>query len=211
MDVATFYALFSATCFTLLGLWWSVVQRHEDWMRDAARRRVVGGIYLAFLLPAVMGLFAQVGGTEQPIIWRTSFVLIALIGGASTFGLLRAQRQVSVLAGPLMRHQWVVIVIYGVVAVFGLAPELAQPLGLIPVQAEAILLILLVVMAHGLVWEFMIGAAEPAADDSNWDDSNWDDSTGDDSSNWDDSSSWDDPDWEDRNRRSDRPPTDPEY
>ena len=25
MDVSTFYALFSATCFTLVGLWWNVV------------------------------------------------------------------------------------------------------------------------------------------------------------------------------------------
>ena len=33
MDVSTFYALFSATCFTLVGLWWSVVQRHEAWLR----------------------------------------------------------------------------------------------------------------------------------------------------------------------------------
>ena len=32
MDVSTFYALFSATCFTLLGLWWSVVQLNEDWL-----------------------------------------------------------------------------------------------------------------------------------------------------------------------------------
>lgn len=165
MDVSTFYALFSATCFTLLGLWWSVVQRHEHWMLDPARRRVVGGIYLAFLLPAVMGLFAQVGGTDQPVIWRTSFVLVALIGGVSTIRLLRAQRQVAVLAGPLMRHQWVVAVIYGLVAVVGLAPELAQPLGLTAIQAEAVLLILLVILAHGLVWEFMIGAAETAPAD----------------------------------------------
>lgn len=160
MDVGTFYALFSATCFTLLGLWWSVVQRHEDWMREPTRRRVVGGIYLAFLLPAVMGLFAQVGGAEQPAIWRTSFVVVAIIGGVSTVGLLRAQQQVTTLAGPLMRHQWLVIVIYGLVALIGAVPELAQPIGLSAIQAEAILLILLVVVAHGLVWEFMIGAAE---------------------------------------------------
>ena len=74
MDVTTFYALFSATCFTLLGLWWSVVQRHEAWLRDPEHRAVVGGVYLSFLLPALMGLFAQVGGTETPAIWRVSFV-----------------------------------------------------------------------------------------------------------------------------------------
>ncbi len=29
MDVSTFYALFSATCFTLVGLWWTVVERNR--------------------------------------------------------------------------------------------------------------------------------------------------------------------------------------
>ncbi|MER7817606.1 hypothetical protein [Streptomyces sp. NPDC096153] len=37
MDVSTFCALFAATCFTLVGLWWNVVQGHDDWMRRRAR------------------------------------------------------------------------------------------------------------------------------------------------------------------------------
>ena len=45
----------------------------------------------------------------------------------------------------------------------GAAPELASPLQVAPIQAEAILLILLVLMAHGLVWEFMVSAAEDDA------------------------------------------------
>ena len=159
MDVSTFYALFSATCFTLLGLWWGVVQRHEEWLRDPGLRSIVGGVYLAFLLPALMGLFAQVGGTGTPSIWRASFVVVAVVGCVSTLRLLRAQKQAAVLAGPLMRHQWLVAVVYGLVALIGAVPELVSPLEVTPIQAEAILLILLVVMAHGLVWEFMVGAA----------------------------------------------------
>lgn len=31
MDISTFYALFSATCFTLLGLWWNVIQNNPEW------------------------------------------------------------------------------------------------------------------------------------------------------------------------------------
>ena len=31
MDISTFYALFSATCFTLLGLWWNVLQLNTAW------------------------------------------------------------------------------------------------------------------------------------------------------------------------------------
>ena len=45
MDVSTFYALFSATCFTLVGLWWTVVERNRPWLRDPATRRRVGAIY----------------------------------------------------------------------------------------------------------------------------------------------------------------------
>lgn len=159
MDVSTFYALFSATCFTLLGLWWSVVQRHEEWLRHPDQRAVVGGVYLSFLLPALMGLFAQVGGTETPLIWRISFVGIAIVGGVSTLRLLRRTRSRPGPHGPLMRHQWFVVVIYALVAVIGAAPELASPLQVTPIQAEAVLLILLVLIAHGLVWEFMVSAA----------------------------------------------------
>ena len=126
MDVTTFYALFSATCFTLLGLWWAVVQRHEEWLRDPAQRAVVGGVYLSFLLPALMGLFAQVGGTETPAIWRVSFVAIAVVGGVSTFRLLRRSRARPALQGPLMRHQWTVVVVYALVAVIGAAPDGAR-------------------------------------------------------------------------------------
>ena len=64
MDIS-FYALFSATCFTLLGLWWNVLQLNTAWV-SVDERRAVGGVYLTFLLPALMGLFAQVGGTETP-------------------------------------------------------------------------------------------------------------------------------------------------
>ena len=60
MDLTTFYALMSVTCFTLVGLWWTVVERHREWRTDPRRRRVAGGIYLSFLLPALMSMFAQI-------------------------------------------------------------------------------------------------------------------------------------------------------
>lgn len=154
MDVSTFYALFSATCFTLVGLWWSVVQKHEAWLRSPTGRRDAGGIYLAFLLPALMGLFAQVGGTTNPHIWRVSFVVIAVIGCWSTLRLLQRSRADGD-AGAFAHHRWIAAVIYAAIAVLGVAPELVRPLGVTPLQAEATLLILLVTLGHWLVWEFM--------------------------------------------------------
>jgi hypothetical protein len=162
MDVSTFYALFSATCFTLVGLWWTVVQRHEAWLRTPHGRRDAGGIYLAFLLPALMGLFAQVGGTEDPAIWRVSFVVVALIGCWSTLRLLQ-RSSADGDSGLFARHRWIAAGIYLLIAVLGVAPEVVEPLGVTPLQAEATLLILLVALAHGLVWEFMTHA-EPSVD-----------------------------------------------
>lgn len=161
MDLSTFYALFSATCFTLVGLWWNVVQSRPVWMRDPEMRRAVGGVYLAFLLPAMMGLFAQVGGTETPNIWRGSFVVVALVGVMSTLSLLarsndRGRSAVLSRVGT--------IALYLLVAVIGVAPELAEPLGITAIEAEAFLLILLVAMGHAVAWRFM--TENPPPDDS---------------------------------------------
>jgi hypothetical protein len=157
MDLGTFYAVVAATCFTLVGLWWNVVQRRPDWLADPALRRLVGGVYLSFLLPALMSLFAQVDPSE-PVIWRTTFVAAAALGGWSTVSLIRVDREVST-PGPLRRHRWLVGVVYAVIALVGAVPEVAEPFGLMPLQAAALLLVLLVGMAHALTWEFLTQSA----------------------------------------------------
>lgn len=153
MDVSTFYALFSTTCFTLVGLWWNVVQSHADWMRDPALRRIVGGIYLSFLLPAVMGLFAQVGGTEQPGIWRGAFIALSVIGCVCTVRLLARSRGDHFITW----QQAAAALLYALIAVVGAFPELARHVRLRPIQTEALMLIVLIVLAHALVWRYMAG------------------------------------------------------
>lgn len=158
MDTSTFYALFSATCFTLTGLWWNVVRAHSDWTQNPAMRRTIGGIYLSFLLPALMGLFAQVGGTESPIVWRLSFVVIAMIGGVSMLRLL-ARAGADRTPWAVRWTQAGAVLVYLSIAVLGTAPELASPLGLKGIQVEALLLITLIALGHALVWRFMITRA----------------------------------------------------
>jgi hypothetical protein len=155
MDINTFYALFSATCFTLLGLWWNVLTLNSAWIGIEDERRAVGGVYLTFLLPAVMGLFAQVGGAEIPTIWRISFVAVAVVGCISTLRLLQVLRTAS---DKRPRAKYVAtLVIYVLVAVTGAFPvQVAEPFDIKPIQVEAILLILLVLVGHGLVWDFMV-------------------------------------------------------
>lgn len=160
MDVSRFYALFSATCLTLVGLWWNVVRGHEEWLRDPQLRHTAGGIYLSFLLPGLMGLFAQVGGTETPEIWRASFIALAVIGCVSMLRLTGRTRP-DASSWFLSMAQTVAALFYVLIAVVGARPELADVVNLKPIQAEAILLILLVVLGHGLVWRFMAGEGRP--------------------------------------------------
>jgi len=162
VDISTFYALFSATCFTLTGLWWNVVQNRREWGRDPAMRRTIGGVYLSFFLPALMGLFAQVGGTESPVIWRASFVVIALVGGVSMIALV-AQARGDRQTWSVVAIQAAAGVVYGAIAVLGVVPEIVGGLGLRPLQVAALLLIVLIALAHALVWNFMVESADPKA------------------------------------------------
>ena len=158
MDISTFYALFSATCFALLGFWWHLLQGNPHWLRDPATRSAVGGVYLSFLFPALMGLFAQVGGTGTTTIWRISFVAIAVLGLLATLRALPHSRRSDV---DDTLNRVIAIVLYALIAVVGLVPEIGGRFDLKAIQVEAILLILLVVLAHGLVWRFM--TSEPPA------------------------------------------------
>jgi hypothetical protein len=158
MDITTFYALFSATCFALLGFWWNLLQGSPQWLRDPDTRAAVGGVYASFLLPALMGLFAQVGGAGTTTIWRISFVAIALVGLVTTLRALPHSRRSQVDDTPA---RVAAIVIYALIATVGLVPELGEPFNLSGIQVEAMLLILLVLSAHGVVWRFMTSDPVP--------------------------------------------------
>src|ERR1700754_2185140 len=136
MDVATFYALFSATCFLSLGFWWNLLQDNPPWLREEEKRRAVGGVYLSLLLPGLMGLFAQVGVPGTTTIWRISFVTIAVVGLVTTLRALPHSRRSGVddRAARVLS-----VVLYGAVAVIGTFPELAKIVNLTGIQAEAIM------------------------------------------------------------------------
>ena len=158
MDLSGFYSLMAVTCFTLVGLWWTVIERHPEWKADRLRRRLAGGVYLSFLLPGLMSTFAQVDA-GNPLIWRSSFTIAAVVGAVNSVRLLGADRNPQ--RGPFRRFRWLVVIIYAVIALLGAFPSVAALFGTAPLQAAAIALILLVVLAHGLAWEFMMESREP--------------------------------------------------
>jgi hypothetical protein len=156
MDTNTFYAVTSATCFTLVGLWWSVVKDKSEWFRNEATRRLAGGVYASFLIPGLMSLAAQVGG-DIPLIWQGVFVIAALGGVSFSSRLIRLTRQANP-TGAFSKNSWVVPVLYGVVLFFALFPGFARLLGLQPLQMEGLILSLLILCAHMLAWEFSTSA-----------------------------------------------------
>jgi hypothetical protein len=153
MTLENFYAILSGICFALTGLWWNVVEGRKDWLKDAQLRKLAGGVYASFLIPGVMSLGAQIGG-ENKLIWRSVFAISALLGMFFTTRLLLQLKKVG-QTGFFSRTRWAVILIYSLVLIFGVFPELTGPTGLKPIQVEAFLLCIIVLTGHGLAWEMM--------------------------------------------------------
>ena len=153
MVLAAFYSLMAVTCFTLVGLWWTVVEKHPGWKKDPQRRKLAGGVYLSFLLPGLMSTFAQID-PSNPLLWRVGFGLTSVVGLVSTLAIVQLDR--TGLRGPFRRHRWLVAVLYLLVVVLGVFPGLAGLIGLTALQAASLALIALIVLGHGLAWEFMM-------------------------------------------------------
>jgi hypothetical protein len=153
MDISTFYAVTAATCFTLVGLWWSVVKSKPEWLRNESTRRLAGGVYASFLIPALMSLGAQIGGTNH-LIWQVIFIIAAGAGIVFSSRLMQLTRAANP-NGAFSKNSWTVPFLYSIVLLFALFPGLARVLGLEPLQMEGLLLCLLILVAHALTWEFM--------------------------------------------------------
>jgi hypothetical protein len=158
MNLDAFYSILSGICFALTGLWWTVVEGRKDWLKNPQMRSLAGGVYASFLIPGVMSLGAQIGG-ENKLVWRMVFAAAALLGMFFTTRLLFHMRKLP-QPGFFARSRWLVILVYALVLVLGVFPELAAPSGLKPIQVEAFLLCMIILTGHGLAWEMMTRAPD---------------------------------------------------
>ena len=163
METQTFYATAAQLCFTLLGLWWAVVQfRHREWMRDPAHHRMAYAVALHFLLPGVMSLIALLAA-DVPLLWRLTFGLSGALGIVALLLLARAQ---AARADRFFRYvragQYATVVLYAVVTVIAFEPALIRNLGgpIGPLEAEGIALSLIVFFGVNFAWALFAGVTE---------------------------------------------------
>jgi len=163
----TFYQTVAQLSFTLLGLWWLVLQtKYREWIGNPVRRRMVTTISLYFLLPGAMSLLALLAGSNR-VIWQVAFVVAGCSGMIAVMVFVRdAARIGSASAWSLLFGQGarlVTLVLYGGIVVVALIPDAVSDLGGVPLTVTGILVSLLVVLGLALAWAYFV---EPASSES---------------------------------------------
>ncbi len=153
MDTQAFYTTVSTISFTLLGLWWVVVQGRETWRVHTVRRRMSYVISLHFLLPGVMSVLSLVA-PDVAVLWRITFVAAGILGLIGAGYVARALAE-EYDAPPFVRLiEWVAAPVYLVIALVAVAPEMIGSLGipLSPLQVEGIMLSLILFFGVQAAW-----------------------------------------------------------
>lgn len=155
-----FYQTVATFCFTLLGLWWGVVQfQHSNWMSDPTWRRMAHSVHLSFVVPGVMSLGAQTAG-DLKIIWRIMFVIACALSIVAIVYLSQATRTRAYRGWFLRYGRWLMVAVYALIALFAIAPELAANFGdtLTALQVEGLLFTVLIFLGVSFAWDLL---AEP--------------------------------------------------
>lgn len=165
MTLTAFYQTVAQLCFTLLGLWWLVLQtKYHEWIGDPARRRMITNISLYFLLPGSMSLIALLSA-QQHVLWQVTFFVASGIGTVETGVLVfemrgRAANRMIWSAAAL---RWLGLAFYIGIALAATAafiPGAALQLRIDPLTVSGVLLTLLVVSGVLLAWLYFIEPAD---------------------------------------------------
>jgi hypothetical protein len=150
--VQDFYGSLAQICFTLLGLWWIVVQfKYQDMMRDRRRRIQAYDTSLYFVLPGIMSLISLLSDTG--LLWRITFGLAAVLGAVEAVALLAITRRVQGSRLWRIAH-YAGVGLYVLVFVFALRPSVTGTIGFhVPtLQIEGVFLALLVFLGVQSTW-----------------------------------------------------------
>ena len=148
-----FYGSMSQISFTLLGLWWIVVQfKYTDFMRDRRRRIQAYDTSLYFVLPGIMSLISLL--SSAGVLWRITFVTAALLGAVEAIFLLVTTRRQQGSRVWRSTH-YIGCALYVLVALFAVLPLADRVAGLKnvkPLQIEGVFLALIVFLGVQSTW-----------------------------------------------------------
>jgi hypothetical protein len=137
----SFYTTVAQASFTLLALWWVLLQiRHDEWIHDLAYRRSIYDVSLYFLLPGMMSL-ASLLAVEEATIWRASFAVFGIIGAVESAWFIAGRGRMRT-AAPFVRVTDVLsVALYALVALVAVWETLPDDLGigLRPLELEGLL------------------------------------------------------------------------
>jgi hypothetical protein len=161
-----FYPAFSPACFSLLGLWFVVVQiRMREWQGSAIHRRRSYGVALHFALPGIMSVLALIDPAD-PAFWRVSFAIVAL-GGAVVLAMTRGYpaRRKRMPARPAalpVPDQLGLAAYIAATAIYITIGALACAGGPTLLRAEEVLLTILVFLGFNVAWLLLFDDADPS-------------------------------------------------
>ena len=148
----SFYGSMAQVSFTLLGLWWVVVQfKYQDFMRDRRRRIQAYDTSLYFVLPGIMSLISLLAATG--VLWRITFTTASILGAVEAVFLLSTTRRAQ--GSRLWRGaHYAGCALYVLIALFAIAPILVKKLGLdvATLQVEGVFLALIVFLGVQSTW-----------------------------------------------------------
>jgi hypothetical protein len=159
MDLTTFYATVSGIGFTLLGLWWVVVDKHPEWFADATSALMAYVVSLHFMIPGSSSLLSLVA-PDVKAVWR---VVFSLLGVSGVVGAVLVARQLG-----RSRVRWagvamaLALPVYAAVVLVALVPDAADLVDLAPLQVEAILISLVLLLGLHAAWFFNHQQVTPA-------------------------------------------------
>jgi hypothetical protein len=157
-----FYGAFAPICFTILGLWFIVVQtRHADWAGSHRHRRTASMVALQFGLPGLMSLLSLVSPSSH-LMWRVAFTVCSVVGAAALLALSFGPSGEPRLLGA---GRAVSLGLFVLVAVVAVAPGTLGDVGIqvVPLRVEATLLSLLVFTGLTVAWLLLFAEVPPRA------------------------------------------------
>ena len=155
-----FYQALAGISFTLLGLWFAVLQfGHGGWRSDVARHRSGLHIALHFFLPGMASLAAMLAaGMPGGLLWRVAFAVGGLVGLCEAISFLSAPGGPRALAGRTLQALDPALYIFMIGAAFVPAGSFV----LTPLQIEGMATGSLFMVGMCFVWLAFAEAETPA-------------------------------------------------